>query len=147
MTDSKEYTNDEITVVWKPKLCIHSGNCVRGLGSVFNPKDRPWIKMHSASSEDVIKTVNNCPSGALTYERNNKMSDNKELVSKDKSIQAKTKMQIFDGGPIMVEGPCAIIGKDGSETIKEGKFFLCRCGGSKNKPYCDGAHKSTEFDK
>jgi len=47
----------------------------------------------------------------------------------------------------MVKGPCAIIDKDGNETIKEGKIFFCRCGGSKNKPYCDGSHKTVEFDK
>lgn len=95
--------------------------------------------MYSASTNEIIQTVNNCPSGALTYKRNNDMSE--------KEAQAKTKVQVFNGGPLMVEGPCTIIDKDGSETIKEGRIFLCRCGGSKNKPYCDGTHKSVAFDK
>lgn len=141
MDKQKEYSNVEITVIWKPDICIHSGNCVRGLSKVFNPKDRPWIKMYSASTDEIIQTVNNCPSGALTYKRNSDMSEKAEAV------KAKTKIQVFDSGPLMVEGPCAIIDKEGNETIKEGKIFLCRCGGSSNKPYCDGTHKKVEFDK
>jgi len=125
----------------KPGVCIHSGNCVRGLDKVFNPKNRPWIKMYSASTDAIIQTINNCPSGALTYKRNNDMSEKVEAV------QTKTKVQIISGGPLMVEGPCAIVDKDGNETIKEGKIFLCRCGESNNKPYCDGKHKTVEFDK
>jgi len=144
MEELKEYTNGEITVIWKPNVCIHSGNCVRGLGQVFNPKSRPWINMYSASTEEIIKTVNNCPSGALSYKRNNDMTENSESKQTDKT---KTKVQVFKGGPYMVEGPCVIVDKDGKETNKEGKIFLCRCGGSSNKPYCDGTHKKVEFDK
>jgi uncharacterized Fe-S cluster protein YjdI len=141
MENQKEYTNGDITVIWKPGVCIHSGNCVRGLDKVFNPKDRPWIKIYSATSDEIIQTVNKCPSGALTYKRKNDMSEKAEAA------QIKTKFQVLSGGPLMVEGPCAIVDKDGNETIKEGKIFLCRCGGSKNKPYCDGVHKTLEFDK
>ncbi|MEO8232479.1 MAG: (4Fe-4S)-binding protein [Ignavibacteriota bacterium] len=144
MESQKEYTNDEITVIWKSDICIHSGNCVRGLSNVFNPKDRPWIKMYSASTDEIIKTVNNCPSGALTYKRNNDML---EKVEATQAAQSKTKVKIIKGGPYMVEGPCTFVDKDGNETFKEGKIFLCRCGGSKNKPYCDGSHKTIEFDK
>ena len=97
--------------------------------------------MYSASTDAIIQTVNNCPSGALTYKRNIDMSEKAEAA------QAKTKVQIISGGPLMVEGPCAIVDKDGNETIKEGKVFLCRCGGSNNNPYCDGKHKTVEFDK
>jgi uncharacterized Fe-S cluster protein YjdI len=141
MENQKEYTNGEIIVIWKPGVCIHSGNCVNGLGKVFNPKDRPWIKIYSAVTDEIIQTINNCPSGALTYKRKNDMSE------KTETEQAKTKVKVINGGPLMVEGPCVIVDKDGNETIKEGKVFLCRCGGSNNKPYCDGKHKTVEFDK
>jgi CDGSH-type Zn-finger protein len=53
---------------------------------------------------------------------------------------------VLKGGPLMVEGACKITDAKG-ETIKEGeKVFLCRCGASNNKPFCDGAHKAVEFD-
>ncbi len=41
---SKEYTNGELTVVWKPGLCIHSAKCVEALPEVYHPKEKPWIK-------------------------------------------------------------------------------------------------------
>jgi CDGSH-type Zn-finger protein len=69
------------------------------------------------------------------------------MSEKSEAMKLPTKIQVLKSGPLMVEGPCAVVDKDGNETMKEGKIFLCRCGGSKNKPYCDGTHKSVEFDK
>ena len=62
----KEYTNGDITVVWQSAKCIHSGNCVRNLPQVFQPREHPWIKIWNASSEDITAAVNTCPSGALS---------------------------------------------------------------------------------
>jgi len=69
---TKKYSNGEVTVIWKPHLCIHSGNCFRGLPHVFNPLVRPWIKPDGTDTEKIINQVNKCPSGALTYDMNNK---------------------------------------------------------------------------
>jgi uncharacterized Fe-S cluster protein YjdI len=62
-----EYTNGEVTVVWKPEICQHSKNCWRGLIQVFNPRERPWINMNGAKTEQIIEQVKKCPSGALSY--------------------------------------------------------------------------------
>jgi uncharacterized Fe-S cluster protein YjdI len=62
----KEYTNGEVTIVWQSSKCIHSGNCVGNLPDVFRPKESPWIKIDAASSEELVKAVNKCPSGALS---------------------------------------------------------------------------------
>lgn len=67
MAEEKEYTNGEITVIWKPEACAHSGNCVRGLSEVFKPGERPWIRIGKASSEEIKRTIDTCPSGALSY--------------------------------------------------------------------------------
>ena len=64
------YTNNEITVVWKPELCQHSTLCWKGLIEVFNPKERPWIKMDGATSDRIMEQVNKCPSGALSFFKN-----------------------------------------------------------------------------
>ena len=61
------YTNGEVTVVWKPKLCQHSKNCWKGLTDVFDPRKRPWIKMEGASTEKIVEQVKKCPSGALSF--------------------------------------------------------------------------------
>ena len=63
---TKKYSNGEVTIVWKPDLCIHSGNCVRGLPSVFQPREKPWIKADAATTEEIISQVAKCPSGALS---------------------------------------------------------------------------------
>jgi len=61
------YTNDDITVVWRPNVCMHSSLCWKGLIDVFNPKEKPWIKMGGAITERIIEQVKKCPSGALSY--------------------------------------------------------------------------------
>ncbi len=63
----KEYTNGEVTVVWQSEKCIHSGNCVRNNPAVFQPREKPWIKIDASSTDKIIETVQKCPSGALTY--------------------------------------------------------------------------------
>ena len=62
----KEYTNGEITILWQPKKCTHSGVCVKTLPKVYNPKLRPWIKMENATTEALKAQVAKCPSGALS---------------------------------------------------------------------------------
>ena len=68
----KEYTNGEVTVVWQSGKCIHSGNCVRNNPDVFQPKEKPWIKIDASSTEKIIETVQKCPSGALSFYKNTK---------------------------------------------------------------------------
>lgn len=63
----KEYSNGELTVVWKPGLCIHAGECVKRLPTVYKPKEKPWISIENAGTDALIKQINACPSGALSY--------------------------------------------------------------------------------
>lgn len=64
--DTHEYPNGEITILWKPKLCIHSGICVKTLPNVYDPTARPWVKPENATTEELIDQVGKCPSGALS---------------------------------------------------------------------------------
>ena len=65
--EKKNYSNGTVTVVWQPNLCIHSANCVRGLNTVFNSRQSPWINMEGADTEAIIEQVKKCPSGALSF--------------------------------------------------------------------------------
>ncbi len=65
----KQYTNGDITVIWKPEVCQHSAICWRNLRSVFDPRKRPWIDMGGADSATIIAQVEKCPSGALSWIR------------------------------------------------------------------------------
>jgi|ERR1035437_6150421 putative redox protein len=62
-----KYPNDEITVLWKPEFCQHSGRCWSQLPEVFDYKKKHWITPEGASSEKIIEQIKKCPSGALGY--------------------------------------------------------------------------------
>jgi uncharacterized Fe-S cluster protein YjdI len=68
---TKTYTNGEVTVVWKPGLCIHSTLCWKGLPEVFKPKERTWVTMGGSTTQRIVDQVSKCPSRALTYYFNN----------------------------------------------------------------------------
>ncbi|TYA84098.1 (4Fe-4S)-binding protein [Seonamhaeicola marinus] len=70
MAKTKEYSNGEVTVVWKPEICTHSAICAKGLPEVFQPRERPWVKVDAASTEVIVNQVKKCPSGALSYYMN-----------------------------------------------------------------------------
>ena len=61
------YSNGEVTIVWQPDLCIHSGNCARGLPEAFKLREKPWITPEDSTTEKMITQVKKCPSGALSY--------------------------------------------------------------------------------
>ena len=64
------YPNSEITVVWKPEFCQHSGRCWGQLPEVFDYKRKKWIDPNGATSEKIIEQVKRCPTGALSFFRN-----------------------------------------------------------------------------
>ena len=68
----KNYSNGELTIVWQPAKCIHSGVCVKTLPRVYNPKEKPWIKIENATTEELKTQIAKCPSGALSYFLNDK---------------------------------------------------------------------------
>lgn len=49
----KEYTNGELTIVWKPKSCIHAAECVKALPNVYNPNEKPWIKAENGTTDEL----------------------------------------------------------------------------------------------
>jgi uncharacterized Fe-S cluster protein YjdI len=64
----QEQKNDKLVVRYDPAICIHAGECVRGLPSVFSLSRKPWIDVNGAPAAAIIEQVKRCPSGALTYE-------------------------------------------------------------------------------
>ena len=63
---TRRYSNGEVTVIWQPDLCVHAGNCARGLPRVFNPRRRPWVDATAATTAEIVAQVGKCPSGALS---------------------------------------------------------------------------------
>lgn len=71
---TKEYTNGELTIVWKPTVCKHSAVCVKTLPKVYSPKEKPWLKIENATTEELKSQIEKCPSGALSYYMNNEVN-------------------------------------------------------------------------
>jgi uncharacterized Fe-S cluster protein YjdI len=139
--EKKNYSNGEVTIVWQPKMCIHSAKCWRGensLPEVFDPTKKPWIKPEGASSERIIQQVKNCPSGAISYFINNEME-------KNESISSETVAETIPNGPLLVYGNIIVKDSEGNQTQKNKVTAFCRCGASGNKPYCDGSHVKIDF--
>ena len=65
-----QYKNENITIHWDQSKCIHAGVCVKSLPNVYNPKERPWVKIENASTEELKAQIDKCPSGALSYTLN-----------------------------------------------------------------------------
>ncbi|MBP6184620.1 MAG: (4Fe-4S)-binding protein [Saprospiraceae bacterium] len=141
-TTKKEYSNGEVTIVWKPSVCIHSTLCWKGedgLKSVFNPSERPWIKPEGATTDKIINQVKKCPSGALSYYMNNEPLPTEKL---DDERLVETRLN----GPLMVHGSILVKDHQGNEIQKSNVTAFCRCGASKNKPFCDGTHRTSGFE-
>lgn len=143
--ESFKYSNNEVTVMWKPNTCIHSTLCWKGLIQVFNPREKPWIKMDGATTEKIIEQVRKCPSGALSYYRNDELPKESGKVMSESA--STLKIEVSPNGPYLVKSECLIIHSDGKEETKTGTIALCRCGASGNKPYCDGSHRKIDFQE
>lgn len=133
----KEYNNGDFTIVWKPGICIHAEICAKTLPQVYNPDIRPWIKAENASVGELKEQINQCPSGALSY-----------YIKGEESAEAatrETKVEVRANGPLLVTGPLNVTDAQGITVIKTKKTAFCRCGGSANKPYCDGTHSKINF--
>jgi len=115
------------------KRCIHSRNCVLGAPDVFlaNVKG-PWLHPEAVRADELAAIAESCPSGAITYERTD--GGPQERAPKVNVVRVR------ENGPLAVHGAIALEGR--------GAMFratLCRCGASKNKPFCDGSHASVPF--
>jgi len=139
---TKKYTNGEVTIVWKPNVCVHSEVCFHGLPEVFNPKEKPWINAEGATTERIISQVKQCPSGALTYYLN---ADVEAEAGVAPVIDAQSIVEPLPNGPLLVYGNIVVKDAAGHETHKNKVTAFCRCGASSNKPYCDGTHVKINF--
>lgn len=136
MEKIKEYQSGDLTVIWKPVLCMHSERCWRGLPEVFKPREKPWIQPDSADNQRIMNQIDQCPSGALSY---------RLAGQKDQDSGSHYQIKVSKDGPYLIHENVSIELPDGSVERREKAVALCRCGGSANKPYCDGTHKKTGF--
>ena len=134
--DNLSYQGKTITIHDNRSVCAHAGICTDNLASVFRMKQEPWIDPDAASVEEIIEVIQNCPSGALGYSIDNAENDIAKI---------EPQIQIAPNGPYVVSGGIELSDATWGEGVSAEKYTLCRCGASKNKPFCDGTHWSIEF--
>lgn len=95
--------------------------------------------MEGADSEAIIKTIEQCPSGALGYYKVNRETN-------ASTTETETVVEPLNKGPLLVYGNVTIKKVDGTEERRTKVTAFCRCGASQNKPFCDGAHTKINFE-
>ena len=135
--DKREaYAGKGITIFDNRALCAHAGHCTDGLASVFRMRSEPWIDADGAPVQDIIDTIRRCPSGALSY-----AIDGVEAAP----VERAPMVTVSANGPYEITGGIELMGaKQGAGASSE-HYTLCRCGASKNKPFCDGSHWDAGF--
>lgn len=130
------YEGKTITIHDNRGICAHAGRCTDGLAAVFHLHEEPWIYPDAATKEEIMATIDKCPSGALSYS-----IDEVERPDGD----GEPTIFIAPNGPYVVSGGPDLNDTTRGEGASKEHFTMCRCGGSKNKPFCDGTHWSNGF--
>ncbi len=138
MSEAKtRYKGGKINVDWDSRLCIHLGECGQSEGDLFVAGRDPWCQPDLTSPDDVMDVVKRCPSGALSYD------------SPDASIAETAaivnKITVTYNGPYFISGDLDIGGAAEDMPGVAFRAALCRCGASKNKPFCDNSHEGISF--
>jgi CDGSH-type Zn-finger protein len=130
------YLGKTITIHDNRSLCAHAGYCTDGLPGVFRHRQEPFIDPDGASIEEIIAVIDLCPSGALSY----------SVATTAETIElSEASIFIAPNGPYVVKGKVELVETPRSKGASETRITLCRCGASKNKPFCDGSHWDIEF--
>ncbi len=130
------YVGRRITIHDNRAICAHAGFCTDGLEKVFRSQREPWIDPDGARVEEIIATIKRCPSGALSYSL-----DNVEHRDQDRPPM----VTVTKDGPYAITGGIELVGVPFGEGASPEHYTLCRCGASKNKPFCDGSHWEIGF--
>jgi uncharacterized Fe-S cluster protein YjdI/CDGSH-type Zn-finger protein len=127
----RTYRGRDIEVSFDLAQCIHIGECLRRLPGVFELRRRPWITPDAAPADEVAEIVERCPSGALQYRR---LDGGRDEAGPEPALITPMR-----NGPLLVKGRVEVKHEDGTVEVMP-RATLCRCGQSKNKPFCDNTH-------
>nr|WP_275578241.1 ferritin-like domain-containing protein [Dyella mobilis] len=123
----------QLTILFETKRCIHARFCVTGAPTVFLANVQgPWIHPDTMDAERLVDIAHACPSGAIRYQRH----DGRPEESAPPVNLAATR----EAGPYAFRGDLRLNG-----GFAGYRATLCRCGASKNKPFCDGSHHDAGF--
>lgn len=131
------FESEAIVVTWSRARCIHAAECVRQLPEVFEPGRKPWVRPERAHADEVARVVARCPTGALHAERRD--GGPPEAPAEKNVVYASR------SGPLYLRGRIEVLHADGTRVVEDLRVALCRCGASRNKPFCDNSHWDAGF--
>lgn len=131
------FTGTDIDVQWDKRLCIHVAECGQADNELFHGDRKPWCVPDTTAVDEVAEVCERCPSGALSYRRKNGGTN-------ESAAEENTVAVIYDG-PLYLRGELAIEGVSDDMPGVAFRAALCRCGQSKNKPFCDNSHRRDDF--
>jgi uncharacterized Fe-S cluster protein YjdI len=134
------YQSEGITVTFDPALCVHSARCISGLPAVFDAGRRKWIDPAAAPADDIARVIDRCPSGALGYRRPGQAPG-----TGPSPATAAVVVTLSTDGPLALEGRVRVQTARGEVVRESERMALCRCGGTRNQPFCDGGHLRVGF--
>jgi CDGSH-type Zn-finger protein/uncharacterized Fe-S cluster protein YjdI len=125
---------EKLELRFEAKRCIHARFCVTGAPQVFLANVQgPWLHPDAMPVERVVEIAHACPSGAIQYARVD--------GARDETAPPVNVAGVRERGPYAFRGQLQIDGEQ-----RGFRATLCRCGASKNKPFCDGSHNEVAFD-
>ena len=146
----REYMTEDLIVFWNLSHCSHSGKCTDLLPKAFDMNRRPWVCLEGVDTLDIIRVIDKCPSGALRYELTENSKIDPDLAKGPGWIGYKVsepsivQIRMVKDGPLLVKGPARVSDSDGNIIRECESMVLCRCGLTKNPPFCDGSHRNKE---
>ena len=130
------YEGKEITIYDNRAVCTGAGFCWENSPGVFDDQRKPWIDPDADDAQKTAATIRLCPSGALSY-----MNGDERCRDQNR----EPSISIVKNGPYNIVGGIELNDPQGSKPESAEHYSLCRCGASKNKPFCDRRHKHIEF--
>jgi CDGSH-type Zn-finger protein/uncharacterized Fe-S cluster protein YjdI len=131
------YPGAKADVHWDGRLCIHIGECGRASGDLFVGGRDPWCQPDLAADDEVADVVKRCPTGALTLTRKD--------GGPGEAAELENTVVVANHGPLYLRGDLDIDGAPEDMPGVRRRAALCRCGLSKNKPFCDNSHEAGGF--
>lgn len=135
--------NDGIRVKVNNSVCVHAKYCFNKTSGIRALMAKP---VDANAKIQIIAMVDRCPSGTFVYELaiDGIMKEIEPIFPREVAVITKDQ-NAASAGPIWITGGIPVMNTDGQFLEQRNRVTLCRCGQSKNKPFCDGTHASIGF--
>jgi CDGSH-type Zn-finger protein/truncated hemoglobin YjbI len=140
------YVGEQVTILDNRGICQHAGFCTDRLATVFHAGGDPFVTPSGGRMDEIIRAVRDCPSGALSFA----VDGHEARAQVDYHGTRAPAIEVSANGPYRVAGGIPLLDAAGADEARNAgaspeHYALCRCGHSRNKPFCSGIHWYVQF--